>query len=97
MCNIFARSYTTPPTMVIHVMSAVCVLLQELTDWNSVKLLMSDYSSLMKRLSSFDKDHVSDKVCLYVTYSISIPFSCMCITGFIQAKEVHTGGKLYPW
>lgn len=56
------RSYTTPPTMVMHVMNAICVLLQEPTDWLSVKLLMSDYGSFMKRLSSFDKDHVPDKV-----------------------------------
>lgn len=78
MYNIIARSYTTPPTMVTYVMGAVCVLLQEPTDWNSVKLLMSDYGSLMKRLSSFDKDHVSDKVCLYVQHCtcISVPFSC---------------------
>ena len=56
--------------MVMHVMSAVCVLLQEPTDWNAVKLLMSDYGSLMKRMSSFEKDRVSEKVFLHLPLHI---------------------------
>ena len=56
------RSYMTPPSMVVHVMSAVCLLLQQPTDWSTVKHLMADPMAFLKRLTSFDKDHVPDKV-----------------------------------
>ncbi len=48
--------------MVMHVMSAVCLLLQLPTDWSNVKHLMADPMTFLRRLTSFDKDNVPDKV-----------------------------------
>ena len=48
--------------MVMHVMSSVCVLLQQPTDWDTVKHLMSDPIAFLKTLTTFDKDNVPDKV-----------------------------------
>lgn len=58
----YYRSYGTPPSMVMHVMSSVCVLLQQPTDWDTVKHLMSDPIVFLKTLTTFDKDNVPDKV-----------------------------------
>ena len=60
--HMHCRSYGTPPSMVMHVMSSVCVLLQQPTDWNTVKHLMADPMAFLKTLTEFDKDNVSDKV-----------------------------------
>ena len=57
------RSYGTPPTMVMNVMSSVCLLLKEPTDWTSIKHIIVDPVAFLKRLTSLDKDNVSDKVC----------------------------------
>ncbi len=56
------RSYGSPPQMVTNVMSAVCVLLRENTDWSSVKLIMADPVHFLKRLADYDKDRIQDKV-----------------------------------
>ena len=50
--------------MVMNVMSSVCVLLKESTEWAQIKHMMVDPVSFLKRLTSLDKDNVSDKVCL---------------------------------
>ena len=55
------RVYTKPPTMVMTVLSAVCVLLQQKPDWNSPKLLLGD-QGFLKKLVSYDKNSVPDKV-----------------------------------
>ena len=60
------RSYGTPPTMVMNVMSAVCVLLKEPTEWSSIRHIMVDPVAFLKRLTSLDKNSVSDKVSLSV-------------------------------
>ncbi len=56
------RSYGTPPAMVMNVMSSVCLLLKEPTDWISIKHIIADPVAFLKRLTSLDKDKVSDKV-----------------------------------
>lgn len=48
--------------MVMHVMSAVCVLLGEPTDWSTVKHLMADPLAFLRRLTTFNKDSVPDRV-----------------------------------
>ena len=61
------RTYATPPAMVTHVMSAVCVLLGHATDWDTVKFITKNATVFIKRLTTFDKDNVPDKVwCLPV-------------------------------
>ena len=48
--------------MVMNVMSSVCVLLKEPTEWNAIKHIMADPVGFLRRLTSVDKDNVSDKV-----------------------------------
>lgn len=55
------RVYNSPPVLVKHVMSAVCVLMKQKPDWNTSKQLLND-PGFINQLVSFDKDHVSDKV-----------------------------------
>ncbi len=45
-------------------MSAVCLLLGLPTDWSHVKQLMADPMAFLRRLTSFDKDNIPDKVCV---------------------------------
>ena len=55
------RVYTKPPGMVITVMSAVCLILDEKTDWANTKQVLAD-PGFLKRLINFDKDSLSDRV-----------------------------------
>ena len=48
--------------MVMHVMSAVCVLLQQPTDWTTVKHLMADPVVFLKLLTGFKKNDIPEKV-----------------------------------
>jgi dynein heavy chain len=57
------RVYTNPPDMVMTVMAAVCVILQEKPDWPTAKRLLGDSGFLFK-LVTLDKENVSDKVLL---------------------------------
>lgn len=55
------RVYTKPPGMVMTVMAAVCLLLDEKTDWANTKQVLSD-PGFLKRLINFEKDSLSDRV-----------------------------------
>ena len=55
------RVYTKPPGMVMTVMAAVCLVLDEKTDWANTKQVLSD-PSFLKRLINFDKESLSDRV-----------------------------------
>lgn len=48
--------------MVMTVMSAVCVLLGDPTDWNSIKLAMAEPVPFLKRLTALQKNKISDRV-----------------------------------
>merc|ERR1712154_412463 len=54
------KSYTKPPPIVVSVMSAVMVLLNEEPSWISAKKLLSDANFLLK-LKEYDKDSISQK------------------------------------
>lgn len=55
------RVYTKPPGMVMTVMAAVCLILEEKTDWANTKQVLGD-PGFLKRLINFDKDSLSDRV-----------------------------------
>ena len=54
------RVYTKPPGMVMTVMAAVCLILDEKTDWANTKQVLAD-PGFLKRLINFDKDSLSDR------------------------------------
>lgn len=55
------RVYTKPPGMVMTIMAAVCLILNEKTDWVNTKQVLAD-PGFLKRLINFDKDSVTDRV-----------------------------------
>lgn len=61
------RVYTNPPHLVMTVMAAVCILLQEKPEWPTAKQLLTDTAFLVK-LITFDKSSMSDKVKLYLFF-----------------------------
>ena len=62
MTSSLYSSYGTPPTMVMNVMSSVCVLLKESTEWARIRHIMVDPVTFLRRLTSLDRDKVTDKV-----------------------------------
>ncbi|XP_077989551.1 dynein axonemal heavy chain 6-like [Glandiceps talaboti] len=55
------RVYSKPPDLVMHVMGAVCILIQQKPDWKTAKQVLAD-ASFLKMLVTFDKNSVPDKV-----------------------------------
>ena len=65
------RVYTNPPDLVMHVMAAVCILLRHKPDWSTSKHLLAD-AGFLKRLVTFDKNSVPEKVILLIFFAHSI-------------------------
>lgn len=53
------RTFNNPPPIVAMVLEAVCVLLEEKTDWNSIKVVVTDIEFL-SRLTALDKDKIKE-------------------------------------
>ena len=76
-----------PPTMVMNVMSSVCVLLKESTEWARIRHIMVDPVTFLRRLTSLDRDKVTDKVgtatlstVMGISYFIMKLWSVLCFT-----------------
>jgi len=55
------KGFTKPPPLVVMTLEAVCTLLQEKTDWDTAKKVMTD-AKFLDRLKTFDKDNIPPKV-----------------------------------
>ena len=55
------KGFTKPPPAVQMVMEAVCTLLEEKTDWDTAKKVMSNMT-FMDNLKTYDKDNIDAKV-----------------------------------
>ena len=61
-------------------MSAVCVLLQQPTDWSTVKHSMAEPLPFLKALTSFDRNNVPDKVS-YLSPLHYLVYIVPCVSG----------------
>lgn len=55
------RTFVNPPPIVQSVLEAVCILLEEKTDWQSAKSIMMDIEFL-NRLVNYDKNNIKDSI-----------------------------------
>ena len=55
------KGYTNPHPIVLMVLEAVCVLLQEKPDWSTVKTIMIDMNFL-DRLKNYERNNIPDSV-----------------------------------
>ena len=55
------RVFKTPPELVVMTMEAVCILMDQKSDWSGAKVMLGD-SQFMSKLINFDKDNVPMKI-----------------------------------
>eukprot|EP00879_Flechtneria_rotunda_P012885 GHRR01013457.1.p1 GENE.GHRR01013457.1~~GHRR01013457.1.p1 ORF type:complete len:515 (+),score=167.05 GHRR01013457.1:893-2437(+) len=55
------KTFIKPPALVQLTMEGVCILLQEKTDWDSAKRILSD-TKFIQRLIEYDKDNITERV-----------------------------------
>lgn len=55
------KGFKKPPDLVVTVLEAVCILLQEKPDWSTAKRVMGDMK-FIDRLKGYDKDSIDPKV-----------------------------------
>ncbi|KAK3243833.1 hypothetical protein CYMTET_46533 [Cymbomonas tetramitiformis] len=86
------KSFPKPPVMVQKTMEAVCTLLSEKADWDTAKKVLSDVQ-LIKKLTEFDKDGMTDKIMKGIRKYIDDP----TFTPDQVAKQSNAAKSLCLW
>ncbi|GAB1605440.1 dynein axonemal heavy chain 6 isoform X2 [Argonauta hians] len=55
------RVFTNPPELVQTVLEAVCILMNQRTDWATAKAMLGE-PNFLKKMVEFDKDHITDAI-----------------------------------
>ncbi|XP_051560675.1 dynein axonemal heavy chain 6 [Myxocyprinus asiaticus] len=66
------RVFTKPPDLVMTVMEAVCILLNNKTDWASAKQVLGD-GNFLKKLMDYNKDNIRPQILQKLQKYISNP------------------------
>ncbi|XP_016084420.1 dynein heavy chain 6, axonemal [Sinocyclocheilus grahami] len=94
------RVFTKPPDLVMTVMEAVCILLNNKTDWASAKQLLGD-GNFLKKLMDYDKDNIKpqilQKLHKYITNPDFVPEkvekvskSCKSMCMWVRAMDLYS-------
>eukprot|EP01015_Nassula_variabilis_P024889 TRINITY_DN4797_c0_g1_i3.p3 TRINITY_DN4797_c0_g1~~TRINITY_DN4797_c0_g1_i3.p3 ORF type:complete len:162 (+),score=53.14 TRINITY_DN4797_c0_g1_i3:66-551(+) len=67
------RSYAKPPEIVMKVMDAVLILLNEKTDWNTARVVMQDIGQFINRLKSYDKENIQESILIKLRKKLQDP------------------------
>ncbi|XP_043266980.1 dynein axonemal heavy chain 6 [Venturia canescens] len=98
------KVFNKPPNLVRFVMEAVCLLLDEKTDWPSAKRVLADPAHFLERLMTYPKDDISDKLLKklqdYVTHAEFVPQivakqSKVCKSICIWVRAIDGYAKIY--
>ncbi|KAK2908777.1 hypothetical protein Q8A67_004614 [Cirrhinus molitorella] len=94
------RVFTKPPDLVMTVMEAVCILLNNKTDWASAKQLLGD-GNFLKKLMDYDKDNIKpqilQKLQKYITNPDFVPDkvekvskACKSMCMWVRAMDLYS-------
>eukprot|EP00106_Octopus_bimaculoides_P013835 XP_014781277.1 PREDICTED: dynein heavy chain 6, axonemal-like [Octopus bimaculoides] len=55
------RVFTNPPELVQTVLEAVCILMNQRTDWSTAKAMLGE-PNFLRKMVEYDKDHITDGI-----------------------------------